>query len=628
MIEAKDVLGGRVRPVLKRGDPTLDFADDIALDLGAQFPFTPYSEFETFVLYSDPPYNFEKAPDFVGDEYFCPGDNEPCERTERNVEFGDNRFLGNSYFGFLDTYVIPKIPTQNIVTNSIVTKIDYSNANHITLDITNEQDGTTSTMDCSILLLATGPTVLQPGNPDAIVFEPLLADDYPKHLKALENIELSKGLRAFFEFSTNDFYRDKDIIYTEEEYEFTNIVLGQPSSRHILSLEQIDNGENEPFVGMSHEDIKNELLAALDRAFPDDENGQVPSTKLVDWQVQNWSQERFIRGTRNGHAFLFFVSRYCGIFVCLFHSFTTTFASSFTTGTIGNPIKDEDRIFAPLRDPIQDRIYFCGDILMGETARSGLDMATDILDYIDTLPVPAPTETPTVSPTRVPTGVPTTRPTSTPTQEGQTRQPTVVPSLRPTSEPTSTPTLTPITELPDSQVCIVGAGVSGLLAAYKFSHAGYTNFKVRCTVVSLLLLVVDVWTLLLSHHNLSHPQQHSVTGRSSLKPKMCWEAACDRYWSVAIPTICLGGFAWISAPNSRLLRIPPLKSFSCTMIPSTTWYRHPKSAMNTGVPWKMERVTWKEPTVCLTTIGSWTIPIMATWKRTSSQNCIQQHFEE
>ena len=177
--------------------------------------------------------------------------------------------------------------------NSIVTKIDYSDDSRIVLDITNEQAATKSIIGCSILLVATGATVLQPGNDDAIVFEPSLADDYPQYLAAFQNIDLSKGYRAFLEFSTGDFFDGKDIIYIGP-FEFTNAVLDQPSTRHILTIEQIDDMPD-AFVDMSDEGIRDALLESLDLAFPDHQ----PSTLLEDWRVQNWSQERFIRGRYN-----------------------------------------------------------------------------------------------------------------------------------------------------------------------------------------------------------------------------------------------------------------------------------------------------------------------------------------
>ena len=267
-------MGGRVRPVLDGEGPN-DFAE-IPLDMGAQFMFSTVPNLQNFLLYSTPTFDFTAAPDFIADSYFCFEDFEDqCELKEEDVQIGGERFKDNSYFSYLDTYVIPKIPTSNIMTNSIVTKIDYSNTDHITLDISNEQTSTTSTLDCSILLLATGANVLQPGNPDAITFEPSLDSVYSEYLDAFNNVRLQKGFRAWFEFSTAELYQNRDILSTVE-WDFNNAVFGQTSAKNILTIEVNNNNGVEPFAGKTNDEIKNDLLASLDTAL----NGTATSNLL------------------------------------------------------------------------------------------------------------------------------------------------------------------------------------------------------------------------------------------------------------------------------------------------------------------------------------------------------------
>lgn len=192
----------------------------------------------------------------------------------------DRKFVNYSWFNFFEDYITPSI-TNKISYNTIVKSIDYSD-NQIVV-ITNNGQFTADKVIVSIPL-----QILKDGD---IRFTPNLPQS---KLKAINEVVVWEGFKAFFEFNTN-FYGDKGYEFqitpvSKGEKIYYNASFGQNTTKNILGLFVV-GAPAQDFISRTGDDLKNFILHELDSIYT---NQATPN--YIKHITQNWNSEPFIKG--------------------------------------------------------------------------------------------------------------------------------------------------------------------------------------------------------------------------------------------------------------------------------------------------------------------------------------------
>lgn len=193
--------------------------------------------------------------------------------------------MNYTWFDFFNDFIAP---TSKNYTNfdCVVNTIDYS-----ILDkpvSVNCSDGRTFQGD--YVIVAVPLTVLQ--HPSNITFIPALP---ASKLSATGKVQMPPGAKLFLKFKEkfyfDAFQLDSQVTSNNERF-YYDAAYGQDSDDHVLGVFIIGEQASESFAGQSKDDVTTLILQDLDLLF----DGKA-SQLFVDSYFQDWSAERFVRGT-------------------------------------------------------------------------------------------------------------------------------------------------------------------------------------------------------------------------------------------------------------------------------------------------------------------------------------------
>lgn len=278
ILEASDRVGGRLKL-----SPT-DFAD-FPIDLGGEWIHVNPSILDEITW--DCPYQGETYP-YKPEEYVEWNGN---GWTEERLEGNDFRFRDGTWFDFFNDYIATDLIDNDVVEfNCKVTKVEYSStAAKVTCSNGNSYQANHVVVTVPIPILKRGD----------IIFDPVLPT---KTQRAIDNAGYYKGLKAFLRFS-NKFYHDafgvaSDFVkYNHDSGDryYWDEADGQTTSQHVLGFFAVGT-LSESYIGMSDEDIIDELLEELDMLFDNQATSAFQSAV-----VQNWSAEQFAAGAYSNY---------------------------------------------------------------------------------------------------------------------------------------------------------------------------------------------------------------------------------------------------------------------------------------------------------------------------------------
>jgi len=305
ILEASSVFGGRV----KRAD---DFAD-FPIDLGAEWIHEDPSVLAALI--DDPSVN--SSIDVLP---YSPETVSAYEKGKlRDYNAGGNyysefKFRQTTWYGFLERHIAPGL-LDRIRFDRPVTEIDSSGEQIRLLDAVGDTYGADR-------VLVTAPVKLLQGG--SLRFVPELSAE---RLRALEQVSVPDGIKAFFEFSQR-FY--PDILFMTSPLDpdatgqlYYDAAFRKATRRNILGLFCV-GAQATQYTDLPNDvAIRDYILAELDAIF----DGQA-SAAYVKHVVQNWSKEPYIRG-----------------------AYSTEFLGS------------EAEIIAALAQPHDRRVFFAGEAL-------------------------------------------------------------------------------------------------------------------------------------------------------------------------------------------------------------------------------------------------------------------------
>ena len=247
ILEASSVYGGRMKI-------NTDFAD-FPIPLGAEWLETGTGIFKEIVNDSSLEIKVETIPD---------GD--------------DRKFINYTWFNFYDEYIVPAIANR-IIYNRIVQSINYS-GNQVVV-ATQKGEYKADKVIVSVPL-----KILQDGD---ISFLPALPQE---KTKAINNMRIWEGFKAFMEFSSN-FYNDGYLFQitpeTDGQKVYYDAAFGQNSSKNILGLFTVGKPAQD-YIIRSGNNLRDFILNELDGVFS---NQATPN--YIKHITQNWNNESFIR---------------------------------------------------------------------------------------------------------------------------------------------------------------------------------------------------------------------------------------------------------------------------------------------------------------------------------------------
>jgi len=202
ILEARSAVGGRIQNV--EGVSFIDFD----LDLGGQDLFlNDRSVYEGILGGGD-------ESDFTTLSWF-PDDIDYCEKATTcngsfRTDLADASFVGESLANFINKFLLPRVE-NDVILNTAVTKIDYSDSTKIVLTTSNG-----STIDADKLVVSVPLAQLRNDSTNPIEFVPELP---VRQRNAIERARFeSGGVRVFAEFSEK-FYDDATKVGGETYYD-------------------------------------------------------------------------------------------------------------------------------------------------------------------------------------------------------------------------------------------------------------------------------------------------------------------------------------------------------------------------------------------------------------------------
>ena len=269
IIEAAAEHGGRMRH-------NTSFAD-FPIPLGAEWLHTTPNIFANIVNDPEVEVGVETKPYTDQDQvaYF-----ETDELTYYALgDYGDQKFIGSSWFGFFEQYIVPSV-RENILFEREIVTVDYSGEQVRLTDSSGE------TFVGDKVIVTVPLKILQDG---AVSFVPPL----PSNIQAaIAEAIVWSGLKVFLEFSEKFYpafveFPDSDTSQGQRLY--YDAAYGQGGNTHILGLFAV-GAQSEAYQALSDEALLAQILAELDEIFEG-----AASQSYVMHLVQNWNAEPFAR---------------------------------------------------------------------------------------------------------------------------------------------------------------------------------------------------------------------------------------------------------------------------------------------------------------------------------------------
>ncbi|MEM7574713.1 MAG: FAD-dependent oxidoreductase [Bacteroidota bacterium] len=269
LLEASATYGGR----MKR---TLDFAD-FPIPLGAEWLHVERGVFREIINDSSIEPTVETRP---YDHQEDVGLFEGVEISTEEIGFSiDQKFIGSSWLGFFEQYVLPSVE-EFIFYNKVVESIDYS-ADEVVVHTAAE------IFRADRVILNVPVKQLQLG---AISFVPALPTNKQE---AIDEVTVWDGCKAFIAFSEKFYPTFVGFDIGSEsagEKLYYDAAYGQNTTENILGLFAVGIGTL-PYVNLSDEELIAYMLQELDDIF----DGQA-SANYLRHTFQNWNEEPFING--------------------------------------------------------------------------------------------------------------------------------------------------------------------------------------------------------------------------------------------------------------------------------------------------------------------------------------------
>lgn len=274
IVEASDRVGGR----LKRSP--VDFAD-FPIDLGGEWIHTSPTVLDEITWdcpYQGETYRYkpEKYVEWNGNGW-----------TQEQLGGNDYRFRDGTWFDFFNDYIASDLIENDVVEfNCQVNKVEYPADSPAKVTCSNG-----NSFEANHVVVTVPIPILQRGD---ITFDPALP---AATQRAIDNSRYYQGLKVFLRFNTN-FYHDafglaSDYVNynhdTGDRY-FWDEADGQPTSQHVLGFFAVGT-LSESYIGLSDQEIIDELLAELDMMYDDQ-----ATLSFISAVVQNWSTEPYIAG--------------------------------------------------------------------------------------------------------------------------------------------------------------------------------------------------------------------------------------------------------------------------------------------------------------------------------------------
>ncbi|MEM7085331.1 MAG: NAD(P)/FAD-dependent oxidoreductase [Bacteroidota bacterium] len=191
---------------------------------------------------------------------------------------GDLKFVGSSWLGFFETYILPSIQ-NNIIYNAPVTAIDY------TSDQTVVTTANGQTYAADKVIVAVPVKILQN---EAIMFTPSLPSDKQQ---AINEVLVWSGFKAFFKF-TSKFYGAYLALFDSETADgqriYYDAAYAQNTSDNILGLFSVGL-QAEQYQNLTGDAQRDYILNELDTIF----GNNLASSSYIDHVVQNWNAEPY-----------------------------------------------------------------------------------------------------------------------------------------------------------------------------------------------------------------------------------------------------------------------------------------------------------------------------------------------
>lgn len=198
-------------------------------------------------------------------------------KEEENIVSGDDDFkFQETYYDFLDHEIASKVK-DNIILNTAVSKIDYSQSDIVITDTNN------NTYKADKVIIAVPITILKAGD---IKFIPALPSE---KISAFSKIGMGAGMKVFLKF-TNKFF-DDNIIGGPICAAYADDSIGKAQKDNILLAFIMGEQANYLTSLGSDKAITSALLQELDTMY----NGQATAS-FVTSHVQNWTTNPFIKG--------------------------------------------------------------------------------------------------------------------------------------------------------------------------------------------------------------------------------------------------------------------------------------------------------------------------------------------
>lgn len=316
IIEATDRFGGRIQE-------DTEFAD-FPIDLGAEWIHED-PIILNYIVGMDKPLEDIEIINYQPQSIYNWDGEKLTDESHEADSYKEYKFKDTTWFSFYKKYIVPRVEDK-IVYNRAVSQIDYASDLVKVRTVDGSTFKATESYTADNIIVTVPISILQD---EYIEFSPELP---PDKIEALDSLGFADGMKMYMEFD-DKFYPDV-LLISEDSDEFAeddikiyyDAAYGKDSSQNILGL-LVVGYPSEKYLNMSsEEDVIDSILEELDKIY----NGRA-SELFVNYRIQNWSEQRYTRGT-----------------------YVTDFEADYLSA------------IRTLKTPIKDKIYFAGSGLAEE----------------------------------------------------------------------------------------------------------------------------------------------------------------------------------------------------------------------------------------------------------------------
>lgn len=270
VLEAGPSYGGRIKH-------DTDFVD-FPIPLGAEWLHVEPDELGRIV--ADPSVEIDiEFRGYGGDDVSYYIDVANDEYVESDVDDSDLKFVGTTWFGFFEEYVVPGVESA-MRFDTPVARVEHDADGVVITDTSGEA------WEADRVIVAVPLQILQDGD---IEFVPALPTDQQE---AIDAANIWAGMKVFIEFAERfypTFVETPDSYTDEGQRLYYDAAHGQDSDANVLGLFSV-GAQAEAFQALDDGELIAEILAELDEM-----SDGVASASYLRHRTQNWNAEPFIR---------------------------------------------------------------------------------------------------------------------------------------------------------------------------------------------------------------------------------------------------------------------------------------------------------------------------------------------